>query len=114
MTPGTEIEPDLLRQENVHDSLDLCLLEFCAGKALLAKQACKMLTQASASHLESTLHNSSGLSRVPRVEVVLIDRTEVRHDAFMSTQDQTNINHTTSSVAHGKHSPSLFGSPRLQ
>lgn len=53
----------------------LCLVEFCAGKALLAKQICAM---------------AEGRLRQP-VDVVLIDRTEVRHDAFTLTAEDLDL-----------------------
>jgi hypothetical protein len=113
---ASESEPVRLQAENVRGSLDLCLIEFCAGKALLAKQACTMLARASDSTTKSTSHSSSGTPTAPRVDVVLIDRTEVRHDAFMSTQERTSIESTkvAGSPKQSKHNVSTFDHMELQ
>jgi hypothetical protein len=92
---------------------DLCLIEFCAGKALLAKQACTMLDQApllppSPSQdgvpVPTSGHPSLPLPRQPRVDVVLVDRTEVRHDAFMAVA--TGTQHDASPIAAAAQPPS--------
>ena len=88
--PATESETSGSKRQSVRDPFGLCLVEFCAGKALLAKQACTMLTQSKTlvSPSESISHSLSGTPEVACVDVVLVDRTEVRHDAFMPMRDQ--------------------------
>lgn len=100
--PATESEKSGPKR-SLRDPFGLCLIEFCAGKALLAQQACTMLTQskASASSSESISHNSSETPGVACVDVVLVDRTEVRHDAFMSMQGQSSNDQQNAPMAEG-------------
>ena len=81
LNPHPEPEPEPVDAASVLERGEgggaLCLIEFCAGKALLARQICTLAEEEEAEGEDEEETGEAGAA-AEKLEVVLIDRTEVR------------------------------------